>query len=123
MKLLQKMAFMSAGALSLMNLTAVMPAVLSVSAEEKGTWSFDKATGTLTISGEWPDFYNDYDHLKSKLDELEKAAQAMAEAMYQQQANGQQAYGNAGGFDQNAYNNNNSAPNNDDVVDADFKTK
>ena len=66
---------------------------------------------------------NDYDHLKSKLDELEKAAQAMAEAMYQQQANGQQAYGNAGGFDQNAYNNNNSAPNNDDVVDADFKTK
>ena len=63
MRLLRKMAFMSAGALSLMNLTAVMPAVLSVSAEEKGTWSFDEATGTLTISGEWPDFYNDYDHL------------------------------------------------------------
>ena len=28
---------------------------------------------------------NDYDKLKSKLDELEKAAQAMGEAMYQQQ--------------------------------------
>ena len=63
---------------------------------------------------------NDYAHLKSKLDELEKAAQAMSEAMYQQQANaGQQTYSdpNAGGF------NNNSGNNNDDVVDADFKTK
>ena len=58
---------------------------------------------------------NDYDHLKSKLDELEKAAQAMSEAMYQQQA--QQA--NAGAD----YSNNSSANNNDDVVDADFKTK
>ena len=58
---------------------------------------------------------NDYDHLKSKLDELEKAAQAMSEAMYQQQA--QQA--NAGAD----FGNNSSANNNDDVVDADFKTK
>ena len=58
---------------------------------------------------------NDYDHLKSKLDELEKAAQAMSEAMYQQQA--QQT--NAGAD----YSNNSSANNNDDVVDADFKTK
>ena len=58
---------------------------------------------------------NDYDHLKSKLDELEKAAQAMSEAMYQQQA--QQA--NAGAD----FSNNSSANNNDDVVDADFKTK
>ena len=53
---------------------------------------------------------NDYDTLKNKLDELEKAAQAMAQAMYQQQAQ----QGNA----------NTSGPNNDDdVVDADFKTK
>jgi len=54
---------------------------------------------------------NDYDKLKTKLDELEKAAQAMSEAMYQQQAQaGQQANANQG-------------TNNDDVVDADFKTK
>ena len=58
---------------------------------------------------------NDYDHLKSKLDELEKAAQAMAEAMYQQQANaGQQTYSEP---------NSSTGSNNDDVVDADFKTK
>ncbi len=66
---------------------------------------------------------NDYDHLKSKLDELEKAAQAMAEAMYQQQANqGQQTYSDPnagfGGYDSGNGNNNN-----DDVVDADFKAK
>lgn len=53
---------------------------------------------------------NDYATLKSKLDELEKAAQTMAEAMYQQQAQGQ------------AQPNNNTNPN-DDVVDADFETK
>ncbi len=57
---------------------------------------------------------NDYDKLKTKLDELEKAAQAMSEAMYQQQAS--QANANAGG-------DNNSTNNNDDVVDADFKAK
>ncbi len=50
---------------------------------------------------------NDYATLKTKLDELEKAAQTMAEAMYQQQAQGQA----------------NSANPNDDVVDADFETK
>ena len=50
---------------------------------------------------------NDYATLKTKLDELEKAAQTMAEAMYQQQAQGQP---------------NNTNPN-DDVVDADFETK
>ncbi len=60
---------------------------------------------------------NDYDHLKNKLDELEKAAQAMAEAMYQQQANGQ------AGPDFSNYTSNNSTGGNDDVVDADFKTK
>ena len=63
---------------------------------------------------------NDYDKLKSKLDELEKAAQAMGEAMYQQQANAnQQNYSdpNAG------FNSNNNNTNNDDVVDADFKAK
>ena len=53
---------------------------------------------------------NDYATLKSKLDELEKAAQAMSEAMYQQQAQQQ-----AGGQ--------NTSNNNDDVVDADFKAK
>ena len=56
---------------------------------------------------------NDYDTLKSKLDELEKAAQAMSEAMYQQQA--QQAAGGAG--------NNNAGNNDDDVIDADFEKK
>ena len=64
---------------------------------------------------------NDYDHLKTKLDELEKAAQAMAEAMYQQQAQGQGGAQNFGGAYGN--NNNNNGNNNDDVVDADFKTK
>jgi len=57
---------------------------------------------------------NDYATLKSKLDELEKAAQAMSEAMYQQQAQ-QQAQGQA-----------NQGANNgkdDDVIDADFETK
>ena len=58
---------------------------------------------------------NDYDHLKSKLDELEKAAQAMSEAMYQQQA---QQQANTGTQSTNSTSNNN-----DDVVDADFKTK
>ena len=54
---------------------------------------------------------NDYDTLKNKLDELEKAAQAMAQAMYQQQA--QQGNPNPGAG---------SNPD-DDVIDADFKTK
>ena len=55
---------------------------------------------------------NDYDKLRTKLDELEKAAQAMSEAMYQQQQqSANQTYEN------------NSTNNNDDVVDADFKTK
>ena len=54
---------------------------------------------------------NDYDTLRNKLNELEKAAQAMAEAMYQQQAA------------QNASNASGSSNPNDDVVDADFKAK
>ena len=63
---------------------------------------------------------NDYDHLKSKLDELEKAAQAMAEAMYQQSnAQGGPNYGGAGYGNPNG----NSGNSDDDVVDADFKTK
>ena len=57
---------------------------------------------------------NDYDKLKTKLDELEKAAQAMSEAMYQQQANA----GANPGADASSTNNNS-----DDVVDADFKAK
>ena len=57
---------------------------------------------------------NEYDKLKNKLGELEKAAQAMGEAMYQQ-AQSQQAY-----TDPNQGNTGNP---NDDVVDADFKAK
>ena len=55
---------------------------------------------------------NDYDTLRTKLDELEKAAQAMAEQMYKQQ----EAQGQSAGPEPNE-------PNNDDIVDADFKTK
>ncbi len=51
---------------------------------------------------------NDYATLKTKLDELEKAAQAMSEAMYQQQAAGTGS---------------NPNDNADDVVDADFTKK
>ena len=53
---------------------------------------------------------NDYDTLRNKLNELEKAAQAMAEAMYQQQ----NAQGGPGQEQGNP---------NDDVVDADFEAK
>ena len=56
---------------------------------------------------------NDYDTLKTKLDELEKAAQAMSEAMYQQQA--------ASNMGSNQDSNPGSNP--DDVVDADFTKK
>ena len=56
--------------------------------------------------------HNDYDTLRTKLDELEKAAQFMAEAMYRQQAQGNP---NAGYSD--------ASDHNDDVVDADFETK
>ena len=57
---------------------------------------------------------NDMDTLKSKLDALEKAAQSMAQAMYQnQQANPQDFANNAG----------DTQSNNDDVVDADFEEK
>ena len=52
---------------------------------------------------------NDYDTLRTKLNELEKAAQAMSEAMYRQaQPN------NDGSAQTNG---------NDDVYDADFKAK
>ena len=61
---------------------------------------------------------NDYATLKNKLDELEKAAQAMAEAMYSQQANAQ----DFSGADFGQGNNGNSG-NDDDVIDADFKAK
>ena len=56
---------------------------------------------------------NDTEVLKTKLDALEKAANDMAQAMYQSQA-GQQAAGDAAG---------NSTSANDDVVDADFQEK
>jgi len=59
--------------------------------------------------------------LKTKLDALEKAANTMAEQMYKQQNAQQGTTDNAGagasGTEQN------SNPNNDDVVDADFKEK
>ena len=59
---------------------------------------------------------NDYDTLKRKLDELEKAAQAMSEAMYQQAS---QNPGNGQAYeDPNA-----SSSSNDDVIDADFQSK
>ena len=56
----------------------------------------------------------DYTTLKTKLDELEKAAQAMSEAMYKAQAEQQAQQGQAGPSDEKK---------NDDVVDADFTTK
>ena len=56
---------------------------------------------------------NDTESLKTKLDALEKAANDMAQAMYQSHA-GQQAAGDAAG---------NSTSANDDVVDADFQEK
>jgi len=56
---------------------------------------------------------NDTEGLKAKLDALEKAANDMAQAMYQSQA-GQQAAGDTAG---------NSTSANDDVVDADFQEK
>lgn len=56
---------------------------------------------------------NDTESLKTKLDALEKAANDMAQAMYQSQA-GQQATGDIAG---------NSTSANDDVVDADFQEK
>ncbi|MCI5724169.1 MAG: molecular chaperone DnaK [Erysipelotrichaceae bacterium] len=57
---------------------------------------------------------NDMDGLKTKLDALEKAANDMAQAMYQNQANqGPQSTGTA----------DNSTSANDDVVDADFQEK
>ncbi|MBQ9987864.1 MAG: Hsp70 family protein, partial [Erysipelotrichales bacterium] len=55
---------------------------------------------------------NDMETLKTKLDMLEKAAQEMSAAMYQQQA-AQGAQGGAQG----------SAHNDDDVVDADYQEK
>ena len=56
---------------------------------------------------------NDTEGLKTKLDALEKAANDMAQAMYQSQA-GQQSAGDTAG---------NSTSANDDVVDADFQEK
>ncbi len=61
---------------------------------------------------------NDMDGLKTKMDELEKAANDMAQSMYQsEQAQG--APEGAAGADANA----NAGKNGDDVVDADFKEK
>ncbi len=61
---------------------------------------------------------NDMDSLKNKLDALEKAANDMAQAMYQN-PNAQQ---NAGGFGGFGGQDTGSTPN-DDVMDADFKEK
>jgi molecular chaperone DnaK len=65
---------------------------------------------------------DDMDALKTKLDALEKAANTMAEQMYQQQG-AQGAAGNPGAGAAGAEQNNSSNGNNDDVVDADFKEK
>lgn len=54
---------------------------------------------------------NDYQTLKTKLDELEKAAQMMAQAMYQQQAQAKQETDSS------------ASKNDDNVVDAEFKEK
>jgi molecular chaperone DnaK len=53
---------------------------------------------------------NNIDLLRTKLDELEKAAQAMGEAMYQQQDAAQQGQSS-------------EEPKDDNVVDAEFKEK
>ncbi len=58
---------------------------------------------------------NDMSTLKSKIDELEKAAQAMGEAMYQQQQQNPNAYQDA--------NNGSSKNDDDDVIDAEFTEK
>ncbi|MBQ7992046.1 MAG: molecular chaperone DnaK [Solobacterium sp.] len=67
---------------------------------------------------------NDMDSLKTKLDALEKAAQDMAQAMYQQQGapNPNQGFGgqNAGG---QSYGGNSGTNNDDDIIDAEFSDK
>ena len=64
---------------------------------------------------------NDMDTLKTKLDALEKAANDMAQAMYQNQG-AQSAGGFAGGAGPETSNGSGHAGN-DDVVDADFSEK
>ena len=59
---------------------------------------------------------NDMDGLKTKLDALEKAANDMAQSMYQNPGAAQGAAGGAGAAG-------NGSAGNDDVVDADFKEK
>ena len=61
---------------------------------------------------------NDIETLRSKISDLERAAEFMA----QQQANGQNPYGNANSYSSN--DNNSSSSNNDDnIMDADFTDK
>ena len=60
---------------------------------------------------------NDMDTLKTKLDALEKAAQAMAEQMYQNPGAGAGAQDFSGGYDAG------NSGNDDDIVDADFTEK
>ena len=62
---------------------------------------------------------NDMDGLKTKMDALEKAANDMAQAMYQQQA----AQGPQGNANTGASDNSSTNKSDDDVVDADFKEK
>lgn len=64
---------------------------------------------------------NDMGSLKTKLDALEKAAQDMAQAMYQNpQGAGAQGFGGAG-FDNQA--NGANSKNDDDIIDAEFSDK
>ena len=61
---------------------------------------------------------NDIDTLRTKIGDLERAAEFMA----QQQANGQNPYGNAGSY--NSSSDNNSSSNDDEnIMDADFTDK
>ena len=64
---------------------------------------------------------NDMDSLKTKLDALEKAANDMAQQMYSNPGAAQGAAGSDAGAA--GAGSANGAPNNDDVVDADFKEK
>ena len=60
---------------------------------------------------------NDIETLRTKIGDLERAAEFMA----QQQANGQNPYGNAGSYSSN--NNNSSSNDDDNIMDADFTDK
>ena len=63
-------------------------------------------------------YFRQAENLKDKLDALEKAAQDMAQAMYQNQSAGPQQ-----GFGGQANSNGGSTNNDDDIIDAEFSDK